>query len=96
MPIADKMLAMINDSSLIRKMFEEGARLVAQYGKDKVYDFSLGNPDVPPPPEFKNALKELVNDEQLSHGYMFNAGYPHVREAVSNYLWGEYGVRIPR
>ena len=76
-------------------MFEEGAKLKAQYGADKVYDFSLGNPDVPPPQEFRNALRALVNDEKLSHGYMFNTGYPHVREAVSTYIEGEYGIWIP-
>ena len=95
MPIAEKMLKMIEGASLIRKMFEEGAKLKAQYGADKVYDFSLGNPDVPPPQEFRNALRALVNDEKLSHGYMFNTGYPHVREAVSTYIEGEYGIWIP-
>ncbi len=95
MPIADNMPKMVEGSSLIRKMFEEGAKLKAQYGADKVYDFSLGNPDVPPPPEFKKALKELVEDEYLNHGYMSNAGYPHVREAVSSYIRAEYGLQIP-
>jgi aspartate aminotransferase len=95
MPIAEKMLNMVEGSSLIRKMFEEGAKLKARYGAEKVYDFSLGNPDVPPPQEFKKALKDLVEDEHLSHGYMFNEGYPHVREAVSNYIQAEYGIQIP-
>lgn len=95
MPIADKMMKMVEGSSLIRKMFEEGARLKAQYGEDKVYDFSLGNPDVPPPKEFKDALRSLVEDERLSHGYMFNVGYPHVREAVAKYIEIEHGIRIP-
>jgi len=95
MPIAEKMLKMVEGSSLIRKMFEEGAKLKAQYGADKVYDFSLGNPDVPPPEAFKNALKAMVEDENLTHGYMFNVGYPHVREAVSKYIQTEYGIQIP-
>lgn len=95
MPIAEKMLKMVERSSLIRNMFEEGAKLKDQYGADKVYDFSLGNPDVPPPQEFKKALKAVVEDEHLSHGYMFNVGYPHVREAVSSYIQAEYGIQIP-
>ena len=95
MPIAEKMLKMVEGYSLIRKMFEEGAKLKAQYGADKVYDFSLGNPDVPPPQEFKKALRSLVEDNNLTHGYMFNVGYPHVREAVSNYIQTEYGIKIP-
>lgn len=95
MPIAEKMQKMVEGSSLIRKMFEEGAKLKAQYGADKVYDFSLGNPDVPPPQQFKKALKELVADEHLSHGYMSNQGYPHVRKAISGYIQTEYGIQIP-
>ncbi len=95
MPIAESMKKMVEGSSLIRKMFEEGAKLKAYYGDDNVYDFSLGNPDVPPPQEFKKALKTIVEDEHLSHGYMFNVGYAHVREAVSNYIQNEYGIRIP-
>jgi len=95
MPIAEKMLNMVEGSSLIRKMFEEGAKLKAQIGVDKIYDFSLGNPDVPPPQEFKKALKAMVEDENLNHGYMVNEGYPHVREAVSEYIQCEYGIQIP-
>ena len=48
MPAAKRMAEMIENSSFIRKMFEEGTKLKAQYGQDKVYDFSIGNPDVPP------------------------------------------------
>ncbi len=95
MPIAEKILNMVEGSSLIRKMFEEGAKLKAQFGVDKIYDFSLGNPDVPPPQEFKKALKAMVEDENLNHGYMFNEGYPHVRDAVSKYIQSEYGIQIP-
>ena len=65
MPVADKMVEMIEKSTMIRKMFEEGAKLKAMHGPENVYDFSLGNPDVPPPPEFKNALKDLVNDGDM-------------------------------
>ena len=95
MPIAEKMLKMVEGASLIRKMFEEGAKLKAQYGAETVYDFSLGNPDVPPPQEFKKVLRALVEDDRLSHGYMTSMGYPHVREAVSKYIQSEHGIRIP-
>ncbi|MGD8386057.1 MAG: pyridoxal phosphate-dependent aminotransferase [Desulfobacteraceae bacterium] len=95
MPIAERMVSMVEGSSMIRKMFEEGARLKAKYGQDKVFDFSLGNPDVPPPPEFKQALIDIIQDPATSHGYMPNPGYPHVRQTVSDFLKGEYGVEIP-
>jgi len=91
MPVADKMAEMINKSSMIRKMFEEGARLKAIHGPENVFDFSLGNPDVPPPPEFIRVLKELANDDSLNHGYMPGSGHPHVRKAVADYISSEHG-----
>jgi aspartate aminotransferase len=94
MPIAEKIVKMVEGMEMVKKMFEEGARLKAEHGPDNVFDFSLGNPDVPPPPEFKKVLKELVNDESLRHGYTPNAGYPHVRQALADYLSGVYQVGL--
>ena len=58
-------------------MFEEGNRLRAKYGADKVFDFSLGNPSVPAPDSVREAIIELVNttDPTVLHGYMSNAGF---------------------
>lgn len=95
MPVADKMVEMIEKSSMIRKMFEEGAKLKAQHGPENVYDFSLGNPDVPPPPEFKKVLRELVNDDSLKHGYTPSPGLPQVRKAVADFVSSEHGVNLP-
>ncbi len=94
MPIADKMVNMVESASMIRKMFEEGIRMKEKYGADNVFDFSLGNPDVPPPPIVKKTLVELINNENTSHGYMPNNGYPHVRQAVADYLNKEYNVGL--
>ena len=94
MPIANQMIKMVEGMEMVKKMFEEGARLKAEHGPDKVFDFSIGNPDVPPPAEFKKVLKELVNDESLGHGYTPNTGYPHVRQAVADYLSDLHDVRI--
>lgn len=63
-----------------------------QFGADNVFDFSLGNPDVPPPPVVKETLLGLINDAATSHGYMPNAGYPWVRQAVADYLNAQCGV----
>ncbi|MDY0389918.1 pyridoxal phosphate-dependent aminotransferase [Desulfobulbus oligotrophicus] len=91
--VAKKMKAFAEKSSWIRKMFEEGAKMKAEFGPDKVFDFSIGNPDVPPPPKFYTVLRELAQDEQPGiHGYMPNAGYPFVREALAGRLGGEQGV----
>lgn len=94
MPIAKQMIKMVEGMEMVKKMFEEGARLKAEHGPDNVFDFSLGNPDVPPPPEFKKVLKDLVNDESLGHGYTPNTGYPHVRQAVADYLSSVHDVKI--
>jgi aspartate aminotransferase len=95
MPIADKMVKMVEGMKMVKQMFEEGARLKAEHGPDNVFDFSLGNPDVPPPKQFNNVLKQLIEDEKLSHGYTPNPGYPHVRQAVADYLGKEHDLNIP-
>jgi len=94
MPIAEKMVKMVEGMKMVKQMFEEGARLKAEHGRDNVFDFSLGNPDVPPPPEFKKVLRQLVDDEKLSHGYTPNAGYPQVRQSVAEYLSNEHDVKF--
>lgn len=95
MPIAERMKGMVKGSSMIRKMFEEGAKLKAKHGAEKVFDFSLGNPDVPPPGEFKQALLDVIQDPSTSHGYMPSQGYPHVRQVVSDFIREEYVKDIP-
>ena len=94
MPIADKMVNMVESASMIRKMFEEGIRMKEIHGVDNVFDFSLGNPDVPPPEAVKKTILELLDDKSVSHGYMPNTGFPHVRQAVADYLNKEYNVGL--
>jgi len=94
MPIADRMIKMVEGMEMVKKMFEEGARLRAEHGPENVFDFSLGNPDVPPPPEFNRVLRELVNSDALNHGYTPNPGHPQVRQAVAEYLSGEHGLKL--
>jgi aspartate aminotransferase len=95
MAVAKKMLQFMESGSWIRKMFEEGARLKKIHGEDKVFDFSLGNPNVPPPEVVKQKLLEILNkDEPSLHAYMPNAGLLETRSALSAYLSGEYGVTI--
>ena len=90
MGIAKKIEASLVKSSWIRKMFEEGARLKAIHGEDNVFDFTLGNPNVPAPQMFKSALLETVqNLGPCDHGYMPNPGYPFVRKAISEQISAE-------
>lgn len=93
--IADKMKNMVANSSAIRAMFEEGNRLAGIYGKENVFDFSLGNPNVPAPKAVKEAIIEILNEEDpvVLHGYTnSNAGYPEVRQAVAESLNGRFGT----
>jgi aspartate aminotransferase len=94
MPIADKMVKMVEAASFIRKMFEEGIRMREKFGADNVFDFSLGNPDVPPPAAVKETLLDLIDDPKVTHGYMPNPGYPQVRQAVADYLNKEFGTQL--
>lgn len=86
--IANKMVGLVNNNSAIRMMFEEGKRLAAEFGAENVYDFSLGNPNVPAPAGLNAAIKEILDEEQSTfvHGYMNNAGYEDVRETIATSL----------
>ena len=95
MTIAKKIKTMMSRSSWIRKMFEEGARLKAEHGADRVYDFSLGNPNLQPPEEFRKVLIDIANASGTGdHAYMPNIGYPHVRKAIADYLAAEQQANI--
>ena len=86
--ISEKMKPFMANNSAIRMMFEEGNRLRAKYGADKVFDFSLGNPSVPAPDSVREAIIELVNttDPTVLHGYMSNAGFEDVRQTIAESL----------
>ena len=86
--ISEKMKPYVKNNSAIRMMFEEGNRLRAKYGVDKVFDFSLGNPSVPAPDSVREAIIELVNttDPTILHGYMSNAGFEDVRQTIAESL----------
>ncbi len=91
MPISLSVADALERSSWIRRMFEEGARLRQEHGDKAVFDFSLGNPILPPPPEVIERLKEVV-DLEGAHRYMPNAGWPQVREKVAASLSRRTGL----
>ncbi|MCL2352813.1 MAG: pyridoxal phosphate-dependent aminotransferase [Firmicutes bacterium] len=84
----------IANSSAIRAMFEEGRRMAQIHGADRVYDFSLGNPNVAPPEEVRRAILEIAGNEDpvFLHGYMVNAGYPDSRKAIAESINRRFGV----
>ncbi len=95
--ISKKMENMVANSSAIRAMFEEGTRLAKIYGRENVFDFSLGNPNVPAPEEVKTAIKEILEEEDtlVLHGYTnSNAGYEEVRQVVAESLNERFGTKF--
>lgn len=95
MSVSKKMKAFSQQSSWIRKMFEEGAKMKAEFGADNVFDFSLGNPDLPPPPQFDEVIEKIVTHAKPGmHSYMPNGGYPWVKEAVAGKMSTEQETRI--
>ena len=94
--VTSEIAGYLNNSSMIRKMFEAGRELKKQYGEDNVYDFSLGNPDLPPPEAVHQALMKITAkvEQPFSIGYMPNAGYPEVREKQALQVSREQGVEV--
>ena len=95
MSISRKIKAAGAQASMIRKMFEEGAILKKKYGADKVFDFSLGNPNVEPPEAFKKELLNIAG--QIipgKHGYMSNAGYQETRQAIAEKINNTSGLNL--
>ena len=95
--ISQKIKKLVESPSagVIRKMFEEGNLLKQKYGEDKVFDFSLGNPDLDPPEPVVEQIKLVAEDKtHLCHGYMPNAGYKEAREAMAEKTSMEQGVPV--
>lgn len=86
--ISEKMVELVESSSAIRAMFEEGKKMEAKLGTENVFDFSLGNPSIESPKEVKEAIIDILNKEDsfIVHGYMNNSGYDDVRQEVAKSL----------
>jgi aspartate aminotransferase len=93
MSVSRRVAADLEHASWIRRMFEEGTRLKAERGEDRVFDFTLGNPEVEPPEPVLAALRRrAASSRPHSHGYMPNAGFPEVREAIARRLRERTGL----
>lgn len=93
MAISRHVKQMMQESSWIRRMFEEGILLKKKFGQDRVFDFSLGNPIMEPPPEFDAAVERVLRDSTPGmHRYMPNAGYTTTRAVVAESLAAETGL----
>lgn len=94
--ISKKMEGLVKNSSAIRAMFEEGKKMAAQFGKENVYDFSLGNPSVEPPKAVNDAyIKAATNaNANYVHGYMNNCGYEEVRAKIAESINARFGTKF--
>jgi aspartate aminotransferase len=91
--ICQQIQQQMEQGNFTRKAFEEGIVLKKQYGEDKVFDLSLGNPILDPPKEFYEELRRLANNPLPGmHRYMVNAGYPETRAEIARYLAEETGL----
>ena len=87
MIISNKLNKMLSGNSQIRKMFEEGNELKKKYGEDKVYDFSLGNPNAKIPTKLKQTMLEIISEDRAdTHRYMSNAGFESTRESIARHI----------
>lgn len=95
MTVARKIQEAMERASWIRRMFEDGARLKQEVGEDKVFDFSLGNPCLDPPPGYFEALRRTLEERHAGgYGYMPNAGYAETRAAVASSLREQRGTAV--
>lgn len=92
--ISKKMIPFVEGSSVVRAMFEEGKKMAEKFGPENVFDFSVGNPSVPAPKEVKEAIVDILENEDplYVHGYMSNAGFPETRAAVAGNLNRRFGT----
>lgn len=96
--VSKKMQTNVEQGSMIRQMFELGIQLKKQYGVDAVMDFSLGNPDLPPPSVVQKAMLDLAGElnKPASLGYMPNAGFAWALEALAEELSKEQGLLLTK
>jgi len=95
MTISRKVEGFMSKSSWIRRMFEDGIKLKEKYGAENVFDFSLGNPNVPPPDRFRELLVEIAEENVPgAHKYMQNVGYVQTRAAVAGHLSDKHSVAL--
>ena len=94
--LAESVSGYLENASWIRRMFEAGGQLKARYGAENVYDFSLGNPDLPAPAAVGEGLRRFAEHagEPFAFGYMPNAGFPWAREQLAAHLSKEQGVAL--
>ena len=83
--VSEKMYELGTKKSTIRTIFEYGRKRALEVGEENIYDFSIGNPNVPAPDFVKQAIIDILNemDPCAVHGYTVAPGNPEVREVLA-------------
>ena len=80
--------------STIREIFEYGNKRAAEVGRENIFDFSIGNPNVPAPDEVQETIAQLIKNEDIAklHGYTSAQGAPENRKAIADDLNKRFGI----
>lgn len=94
--LCDAIQRQMAGASMIRKMFEKGIELRKIHGAENVFDFSLGNPDLPPPAQIRDEMIALADrvSKPLGLGYCPNAGLPEVRERLAEFISRQQSCKV--
>lgn len=94
--ISEKMMELGKKRSVIREIFEYGNQRAREIGRENLFDFSLGNPSVPPPETVRQSLLEMLETEDpvKLHGYTSAPGDLEVRTTIANYINRTHGVAV--
>ena len=86
------------ERSIIRELFEEGKTLKQKLGKDKVFDFSIGNPSVPVPKIVNESIIRILGEKSdlIIHGYSSAEGDINVRDSIAKYMNEKYNANADK
>ncbi len=88
-----EMVGLGKKRSVIREIFEFGNQRAKVVGRENIFDFSIGNPNVPPPPSVTEAIREITTlDPVAVHGYTSAQGAESVRQAMADDLNRRFGT----
>lgn len=96
--LSKEMIEIGSKRSTIREIFEFGKRRAEVVGRDKIYDFSIGNPNVPAPNSVKEVIVDILENEDSTstHGYTSAQGDDRVREAIANSINKRFGTNFTK
>lgn len=94
--VSEQMYELGTKKSTIRTIFEYGRKRAQEIGEENVYDFSIGNPNVPSPEFIKQALIDILNEMEPTavHGYTVAPGNPEVREILAKSINKRFGTSL--